>query len=344
MSPLGSMMKPEPVARCGSSGSSREASPGARRTRTCTSAGLRCSARSASSALTRWSSGAAAGWAASRPRTPRLSAPVGPAHPNENATASIRTTTAIGRDIIRPLLRATLLRVYESSLTRERVGLTAFRAPAPPAPSDPGGGAEGAAEAPFDLLARDFTNEVGELRNEELLERQAAGIRRSRERDDDPPRTDAELRARQHRGGADFRVGEHAEELAEAGQTLVEQRLDRLERGVARRDPGTTRHDHRLDPPVRARLAHDALNVDGLVAHDRRPDYLVAGAVEELTDERAARVRLGRLRVGDGEHPAADALRRVGLVLARGGRRVGHGAAYARSSNSTRWSTRTPDR
>src|SRR5438874_1840379 len=117
MSPLGSMTKPEPVARCGSSGSSREASPDARRTRTCTSA-------------------------------------------------------------------------------------------------------------------------VGELRNEELLERQAAGIRRSRERDDDPLRTDAELRARQHRRGADLRVGEHAEELAEAGQTLVEQRLDRLERGVARRDPG----------------------------------------------------------------------------------------------------------
>src|SRR2546428_8737913 len=46
--------------------------------------------------------------------------------------------------------------------------------------------------------------------------------------------------------------------------------------------------------------------------------------VQELSDQRAAGVRLGRLRVGDGEHPAADAFRRVGLVIARSRSRISH--------------------
>src|SRR2546425_944944 len=288
MSPLGSMTKPEPVERRGSPGSSPAASlPAARRTRTCTRPGLRRSARSASSVLTRWSSGAALVGEALRQSAPRPSAPVRPAQPNEDATASIRATTAIGRDI-----------AIRTSCSGARQSIRA--------------------------LPRDFTDEVGKLGDEELLERQAASIRRSRERDDDPLRMDAELGARQHRGRAHLLVGEHAEEFAEAGQALVEQRLDRLERGIARRDPRTARHDHRLDPLVPARRAHDALNVGGLVAHDREANDPMTRRVQELSDQRAAGVRLGRLRVGDGEHPAADAFRRVGLVIARSRSRISH--------------------
>src|SRR3989442_13385119 len=130
----------------------------------CKCPGIMRAASYAINVLTRWSSGGALVGEALRQSAPRPSAPVRPAQPNEDATASIRATTAIGRDI-----------AIRTSCSGARQSIRA--------------------------LPRDFTDEVGKLGDEELLERQAASIRRSRERDDDPLRVDAELGARQHRGG-----------------------------------------------------------------------------------------------------------------------------------------------
>src|SRR5262249_60936118 len=86
-----------------------------------------------------------------------------------------------------------------------------------------------------------------------------------------------------------------------------------------------------------ARLPHDARDIPGLVAHDPRLNHAVAGGGEQLPDYRAAGVRFGGLRVGDGQDETADCLGRRRLVLTRRGVRRAH--AYDRSRISTRWST-----
>src|SRR5207302_42371 len=86
--------------------------------------------------------------------------------------------------------------------------------------------------------AADFADEMAQLRQQQLVEGEPAGVGRARERHDDAAGVDAHLRARKHRGDTDLLVGEDAEELAEARQALVEQRRHRLERRVARRDAG----------------------------------------------------------------------------------------------------------
>jgi high-affinity iron transporter len=65
-------------------------------------------------------------------------------------------------------------------------------------------------------LAADLPGEMGQLRLEELLPREANGLRRAGERDHDGAAVRAGGRAREHRRGADLLEAEHAEELAEA--------------------------------------------------------------------------------------------------------------------------------
>ena len=61
----------------------------------------------------------------------------------------------------------------------------------------------------------------------------ANGFRRAGHGDDDRAAVGAGGRARQHRGGADLLEAEHAEELAEPRERLLEQRGERVVRGVA---------------------------------------------------------------------------------------------------------------
>ena len=81
--------------------------------------------------------------------------------------------------------------------------------------------------------AADLPGEMGELRFEELLPRETNGFRRAGHGDDDRAAVGAGGRARQHRGGADLLEAEHAEELAEPRERLLEQRGERVVRGVA---------------------------------------------------------------------------------------------------------------
>jgi high-affinity iron transporter len=79
----------------------------------------------------------------------------------------------------------------------------------------------------------DLPGEMGELRFEELLPRQANGLRRAGHRDDDRPAVRAGGRAGEHRRRADLREAEHPEELAESRERLLEQSGESVVRRVA---------------------------------------------------------------------------------------------------------------
>jgi high-affinity iron transporter len=79
----------------------------------------------------------------------------------------------------------------------------------------------------------DLPGEVRELRGEELLPGEAHGLRRAGHRHDHRAAVGAGGRAGEHRGGADLLVAEQAEELAEPGQGLLEERRERVVRRVA---------------------------------------------------------------------------------------------------------------
>src|SRR3989338_6478500 len=114
---------------------------------------------------------------------------------------------------------------------------------------------------PF-YLAPGLAHEMWQFRKQKLFEGQAAGVRGARQGNDDPSCVDPHLRPREHRRGPDFLEGEHAEQLAEPGQALVEQAVDRLERGITGRDAGAARRvglwglrvgDREHETPDRAR-------------------------------------------------------------------------------------------
>ena len=112
ISPLGSMTKPEPVLRRGSPGSSRGASSfRVRCTRTWTSPGWSCAARSARRPLTCARSGAALA-----PELSRQSFPPplvdGPAHPIARPTTARSATSERRRDPVIGILPKDVRRVY----------------------------------------------------------------------------------------------------------------------------------------------------------------------------------------------------------------------------------------
>ena len=80
----------------------------------------------------------------------------------------------------------------------------------------------------------------------QLLHRQPHGGFRSGQRDDDAAGDEAGAGAAHHRGRADLLVAQHAEQLAEAVEPLLEQRVDRFVRAVARRDAGAAGRDDHL--------------------------------------------------------------------------------------------------
>src|SRR5258705_4818842 len=164
------MMNSEPVLRRGSPGSSRGGSSlgdvVARWTRTYTSPGCRRSARSARSSLIRPSSGGAAAFELSRQGL-GPAAVDGPEHQLARARAS-RTISARPGDANIEILPAA---VYDAARAADRA-------------------ASG--------LATDLADEVGKLRNHELLEGETARVGRAGHRDDDAARVDAEESARHH--------------------------------------------------------------------------------------------------------------------------------------------------
>src|SRR3970282_1865452 len=138
------------------------------------------------------------------------------------------------------------------------------------------------------MLAPALADQVWQLRDDELLQREPAGVWRARQGEQDPPLDHTSLRAGEHRRRADLLVGEHAENLAEPREPLVEERLDRLARGVAARDPGASREDEGLDRRRGAARANDRGHLSGLVLDDGVAGDAVARGAQELPDERPA--------------------------------------------------------
>src|SRR3972149_4532943 len=180
---------------------------------------------------------------------------------------------------------------------------------------------------PATPLARDFPKEVTQFGEDELLQGKAAGVGRSGEGEDEPALPDPGLGAGEHRRRPDLRVGEQAEELPEPREALVQHAFHRLERRIARGDPGPARQDERLNARIFARPANHVPDLARLVLHDGRLDDLVPGHRQKFPDQLPARVGLGHLRVGDRKHEAGDTLWRPGLVVpwnGRGGSHWGH--------------------
>src|SRR6185503_16168422 len=165
---------------------------------------------------------------------------------------------------------------------------------------------------------RRLLHEMAELRDDQLLHRQPHRLLGTRQRDDNPPGNGARAGAAHDRRRADLLVAEHAEQLAEAVEPLLQQRGDRLVAAVARRDPGAAGGDDHLHVRSREVPFDCRPHLVGIVFHDRAARHLVAGGGQHVGDRLAARVGVGRARVADRHHHAAHRRGRLRLVLSLG--------------------------
>ncbi len=141
-----------------------------------------------------------------------------------------------------------------------------------------------------------LSHQVAEFRQHELRHRQAHGVLRPRQRDDHPLLRQPGARAAEHGGRPDFLEAEHAEQLAEAVQPLLQQAVDCLVGRVARGDPGAAGRDHHLHVRVRQLVADRGAHLVGLVAHDLASGHLVAAGPQQV--ENRAPAGVGRLGAG----------------------------------------------
>ena len=136
---------------------------------------------------------------------------------------------------------------------------------------------------------------------------------RSRQRHDDFPCA-VPARAAQHRRWPDLLVAQHAEQLAESLQALVEQVADNLVCRIARGDAGAARRDNDL------RRASSSCCCS---AERRRRDRRARSRVRPRCGRSASAaprsqgrcIGRGRTRVADRQHVAADRGRRGRLVI-----------------------------
>src|SRR5215468_9203445 len=96
---------------------------------------------------------------------------------------------------------------------------------------------------PWSLLAPHLADQVGKLRDYELFQGESASVRGAGQGEEHATLDHPSLSSGEHGRGADLLIGQHAEQLTEAGEPLVEERLHRLEGGVAARDPGPPREN-----------------------------------------------------------------------------------------------------
>src|ERR687898_889141 len=159
-------------------------------------------------------------------------------------------------------------------------------------------------------MLSEFEDDVGDLRYEELLDREADGVARAREAGDELGADRARDRAAEDGGGPDLLVGEHAEDLAEPVELLLEHAVYYLVGGVAGRDArpaggydgvyvGAGEQVHELRPDARRVVPDDA------PLHD-----LVAGAAHELLYGVPAGIVLRGAGVAYGQNGQPDMFRR----------------------------------
>src|SRR5215470_14780131 len=176
-------------------------------------------------------------------------------------------------------------------------------------------------------LAPHLADQVRKLRDYELFQGETASVRGAGQGEEHASLDHAGLGPGEHGRRADLLVGQHAEQLAEAGEALLQEGLHRLEGGVAAGDAGTAREDEGLHRGCGAAGADHCGDLRGIVLYDGVAGDLVPRLGQELADEDAARVGLGRLAVRHGEDKAADRGGSVRLVLLRDG--VRHARAGA---------------
>jgi len=167
----------------------------------------------------------------------------------------------------------------------------------------------------FNKVTRHET--IVELVDEDIVPGVLAGPRRARQSEQIGAAGDARGGARLDRRGLDLLEAEHAEQLAEAGDFLLVDRVKRLGRDVAPGQPGAAGGDDDID--VRIGDPGPQPGDDGglVVDDDGAVDELVAGVRDALDQGLpggvvglGARVRNGQHRdVDRDEAPAALSLR-----------------------------------
>src|SRR5262244_4589267 len=95
-------------------------------------------------------------------------------------------------------------------------------------------------------LAPHLADQVRKLRDYELFQGETASVRGAGQGEEHAPLDDPGLGPGEHGRRADLLVGEHAKELAEAGEALVQEGLHGLEGVVAASDAGAAREDEGL--------------------------------------------------------------------------------------------------
>ena len=153
-----------------------------------------------------------------------------------------------------------------------------------------------------------------ELVAEDVVPAVAAGAGGAREAEDVGTGGDAGVGARLERGGADLRVAQHPEQLAEAGDALLGDLGQGFGRDVAAGHAGAAGGDHHLDGGIGdpgAELGRDRALV---VADDGARREAVAGGLKAGDEGVAGTVIGGRARVGDGQDRDRQRLERDGLV------------------------------
>ena len=151
--------------------------------------------------------------------------------------------------------------------------------------------------------------------NHQLLHGQRDGPGGARQRDDDAPPDEACAGAAQHRRRADLLVTEHAKQLAESVEPLLQQRADRFVRAVAGRDAGSAGRDDHLDAAVGEVPLDRAVHLLRIVPDERAAGDDVTRGGQQVGNRAAAGVVLQRPRVADGDDEAPDGIWSAGLVL-----------------------------
>ena len=132
-----------------------------------------------------------------------------------------------------------------------------------------------------------------ELRQDQLLHGEAQRAPGAGQHEHHAPAAQPRERAGEQRRGADLVPGEHAEQLAEARQGALEERLEGVGRDVARGDAGAAGHDQRAHLGLREGREGRAADLAGVVAHDR-PRHQGVSRRRRAARRRARRPRRSR--------------------------------------------------
>ena len=115
------------------------------------------------------------------------------------------------------------------------------------------------------------------------------------------PGGDAGACAAHHGRWTDLLKAQHAEQLAEAVEPLLQQRGDDLVRAVSRRDARAAREDDRLHAGARELALQRPPHQIRIVLQDCVAGDDVAGGCQQVGNRAAAGVGLFRPRVADGD-------------------------------------------